>query len=224
MSSFPELDRFLALYPEALRIAFSGGAEDEHVEGWIRSVLEGIREDDVIVITGGTGGGVPGIATSIAHEFRLPLIGVLPQRGVAYRSPVLAFMDGVDTSVVVSPDRRTCAVVIPPSWSEPSWGDAAPMFVGLADAIVAVGGSWGTAIELAHALKVNTGRVRHGDPPIRIVPAPFRGVANDLAAAGWMDKELYCASFPPAILKHARDASRYLWGLTGQPRYRPKQR
>lgn len=221
---FPELDRFLACYSEALRIAFSGGAEDKHVEEWIRSVLEGLREDNIIVITGGTDGGVPGIATAIAHEFKLPLIGVLPQRGVAYRSRVLSFVDGVDAPAVVSPDGRTCAVVIPPSWGESSWGDAAPMFVGLADAIVAVGGSWGTAIELAHALKVNTGRVRHGQPPIRIVPAPFRGVANDLAAAGWMDEELYRASFPPAILKHARDVSRYLWGFTGQPRYRSEQR
>lgn len=222
--SFPELDRFLACYPEALRIAFSGGAEDEHMEGWIRSVLEGLRGDDIIVITGGTSGGVPGIATAIAHEFNLPLIGVLPLHGVAYRSPILAFMDGADASVVVSPDRRTCAVVVPQRWVEPTWGDAVPVFVGLADAIVAVGGSWGTAIELAHALKVNTGRIRRGQPTIRIVPAPFRGVATELAAAGWMDQSLYHASFPPAILKHAADVSGYLWGLSGQPRYRPEPR
>lgn len=215
---FPQLDAFLGRHPDALRIAFSGGAEDDQVEPWIRSVLDGLREDNIIVITGGTDGGVPGIATAIAHEYRFPLIGVLPQRGVTYRSRVLSFMDGAHDAAVVSPDGRTCAVVVPPSWGESSWGDAAPVFVGLADAIVAVGGSWGTAIELSHALKVNTGRVRNGQPPIRIVPAPFRGVATELAAAGWMDEALYRATFPPATFKQARQC---IWGLTGQPRYRP---
>lgn len=222
--SFPQLDAFLGMYADAYRIAFSGGADDDHVEGWIRSVLEGLREDRVIIITGGTDGGVPGIATAIAHEFRLPLIGVLPKRGVSYRSCVLSFMDGASESVIVSPDRRSCAVIVPPPWGESSWGDAAPVFVGLSDAIVAIGGSWGTAIELGHALKVNTGRVRNGQPTIRIIPAPFRGVVNELAAASWMDHDLYQATFPSELLTHARDVSRYLWGLTGQPRHRPIQR
>ena len=130
-------------------------------------------------------------------------------------------MYGTSEPAVISSNHRTCAVIVPPPWGESSWGDAAPVFVGLADAVVAIGGSWGTAIELGHALKVNTRRIRKGQPPIHIVPAPFRGVANELAAAPWMTKDLYDSSLPPKILKHARDVSLYLWGLTGAPRHRP---
>lgn len=203
---FLQLDAFLARYADAYRIAFSGGAEAdrEAVIRWICEFLDALRDEQVLVVTGGTAGGVPGAASAAAAERQLPLLGVLPKRGWKYVAPEFTFAADVATPDVVSPDHRKCCVIVPPLFGESTWGDATSMFVAIADAIVAIGGSWGTCTELALALKVNESRLRRGESPIVVLPVGwFPGVADHLMRSPWITHELRRATFPDRDLLSA---------------------
>lgn len=222
---FPQLDAFLTRHTGAYRIAFSGGADAdrEAVVRWIREFLDALRGEQMLVVTGGTEGGVPGAASAAAAERQLPILGVLPKRGRKYVAPEFAFAADTATPDVVSPDGRACCVAVPPLFGESTWGDAAPMFVTLADAIVAIGGSWGTCVELALALKVNESRLRRGEPPIAVLPVGwFPGVADHLMRSPWIVHELRRATFPDRdrLPASPEKSAEYLRDRMREPRYR----
>ena len=224
--SFPQLDAFLARHADAYRIAFSGGAEAdrEAVVRWISEFLDALRGEPVLVVTGGTKNGVPGAASAAAAERQLPLLGVLPKRGWKYVAPEFGFAADTASPDAVSPDHRTCYVSVAPLFGESTWGDAAPMFVTIADAIVAIGGSWGTCLELALALKVNESRLSREEPPLVVLPVGrFPGVADHLMRSPWIAHELRRATFPDRNQLPASPgkSAEYLRDRMREPRYRP---
>ena len=172
----------------------------------------------------GTDGGVPGAASAAAAERQLPILGVLPKRGWKYVAPEFSFATDTATPDVVSPDGRACYVAVPPLFGESTWGDAAPMFVTIADAIVAIGGSWGTCVELALALKVNESRLRRGEPPIVVLPVGwFPGVADHLIRSPWMTIDLRRATFPDRdqLPASPQKCAEYLRARMRESRHRP---
>lgn len=216
--SFPELEAFLARHGDEFRLAISGGANADRlseVSSWIRVILEPLRRERVLIITGGTGDGVPGIAARVARrELGMPLLGLLPTRG---RKSAAAEFVGPE----VDPDR-TCLVEVPPLFGASMWGDESSLFVRLADAILVLDGEWGTTVEVALAMKANSGRVKHREPLIRIVPVDaFPGPAQVFARAPWMTDAVRQSALPSRPLFTPADVAGYLLGLLTSPRYRP---
>ncbi|MDO8599033.1 MAG: hypothetical protein Q7S02_02905 [bacterium] len=217
--SFSELEAFLARHGDAFRLAISGGANAEALpamDSWIRVILEPLRRERVLVITGGTRDGVPGIAAHVARrELGMPLLGVLPARGRRY-----AAEEFIDPNY--SGSELTCLVEVPALFGASMWGDESSLFVRLADAILVLDGEWGTTVEVALAMKANSGRVKNGEPPIRIVPVDaFPGPAQVLANAPWMTDAVRQGALPPRPLLTPADVAGYLLGLLTKPRHRP---
>lgn len=196
---FPELGAFRVRHAGATAVAFIGGAADEQtsaIERWLHSILAPLVGNmDLLVVTGGTTGGVPGAATRIAYELGFPVLGVLPERGQKHIDPI--FVDG-NTD-------RACCVVVPPLYGESGWGDATPLLVRCSDVFIPFGGEWGTAVEIATVLKVNDAllyRERKGAPVDsrwykRILPlAPFPGPAQYAQRSPWLTDDLRAVTFP----------------------------
>ena len=143
-----KLESFLKLHEGKVRIAFSGGSDgfnDETVlSNWIKTFLEKLPKEKVLLITGGTKGGLPGISTDAGNYFHIPVIGVVPLRAKTEDiHPNLSYL-----------------VRVPPQFDESNWGDESEVFVKLAHAMICVGGKWGTAIEFTRAMSINEANKR----------------------------------------------------------------
>jgi predicted Rossmann-fold nucleotide-binding protein len=196
---FPELKAFHARHANATAVAFIGGAVDEQtpaIERWLHGILAPLSGNaEILVVTGGTAGGVPGAATRIAHQLGFPVLGVLPERGRKHIAPVFA-------------DRNTdrvCCVVVPPLEGESEWGDATPLLVRCSDVLIPFGGEWGTAVEIATVLKVNDTLLYREQKGAsvdsrwykRILPlASFLGPAQHAQRSPWLTDELRAVTFP----------------------------
>lgn len=216
--SFLELETFLAAHGHAFRLAISGGAKAGQISGvfsWLQTIVGPLRNEHILAITGGTRSGVPGAAACVTHrELGLPILGVLPERGQEY-----AASEFTDADPKLG---EACLVTVPPVYGVSMWGDESPLFVRLADAILVLGGEWGTTVELALALKVNVGRVEKRKPPIHIVPVEaFPGPAQYLASAPWISDEVRHASFPSQPLESVEAVTQHLRTLLALPRHRP---
>ena len=163
---------------------------------WIDSVFSAFRPDELLTITGGTNGGVPGMVAAYIAGRSFPLVGIMPARAWKYVAP--AFTKGTG---------NTSLIKVPPL-VEPdgTWGDATSVLVSCAEVIVVHGGEWGTLIEVAQALKMNAGRVRLGAPslprPVVIIPiGKFSGPAHLCKGAIWMDPALRRRSYPSRTIR-----------------------
>ena len=113
--TFPNLSAFLATHAGACRVAIVGGSTADRipeVEALLRSVLGPLAHEELVIVTGGTEDGVPGAATRIAHACGLPIIGVLPERGVKHASSVFTDAD----------PARVCRIVVSPSDGQSRFG------------------------------------------------------------------------------------------------------
>lgn len=131
-----------------------------------RTVAAGLAEAGVVVVTGGRGG-VMAAATAAARDAGGVTVAVLPG------------------------DDRNDAVVTPTVAVPTGLGEARnALVVRCADAIVAIGGAWGTLSEVALAL-------RRGTP---VVGLDTWSLADDLAARG-LDDPVVRASSPEVALR-----------------------
>lgn len=150
-----------------MQVAIIGPSEaTEAQRAAARTVAAGLAEAGVVVVTGGRGG-VMAAATAAARDAGGVTVAVLP---------------GDDpTAAVVTP-----TVVIPTGLGEARNA----LVVRSADAVVAIGGAWGTLSELALAL-------RRGTP---VVGLDTWTLQDDLAGAG-QDDPIVRAASPQVALR-----------------------
>lgn len=150
-------------------IAFSGGADEDNsdVKEVIRDAIEVLRHYQVAILTGGTQGGIPEMASAEAADKKLPTIGIFPIRAQA------KVLDKLDLKISVDA-----------TYEESDWGDESSLFAKVADGIIVIGGGAGTSLEFAHAMKLNEKRIKDGLLPTFVVPIKgFGGVADIMDAA-----------------------------------------
>ena len=196
--SLPTLEAFLAQYPNICRVAFIGGSHAAYlaeISLWIREILTSFSPDNLLVITGGTADGVPGAATAIAHDLGFSVLGVMPECGITHAAPLFGMHQE---------KRRHYLLSVPPIIPPSTWGDESPLLMRLAEIVVVFGGEWGTAVEIATALKANGTKLRReqrGEPASTraytcIIPiAQFPGPAQHALAAPWLLPELRAVTF-----------------------------
>ena len=141
-------------------IGFSGGADggDKEVSLFVAESVRLLAQYKVAILSGGTDEGVPLYAIEAAKRHRLPTIGVYPERAALHA------LSGLDR-----------AIVVPPRIGESAYGDESEVFVKACDGIEMIAGGNGTAIEFYHAMKINQGRIRHGQRPIYVAPVAGMG-------------------------------------------------
>lgn len=145
-----------------MQVAVIGPAEASDEEcAAARTVAAGLAAAGVVVVTGGRGG-IMAAATAAARDAGGVTVAILPG------------------------DRATDAIVAPTVTLPTGMGEARnALVVAAADAVVAIGGAWGTLSELALALRAGTpvvgidtwelagdlARRGHDDPVVR-APSP----------------------------------------------------
>ncbi|MEK7102663.1 MAG: hypothetical protein AAB912_03480 [Patescibacteria group bacterium] len=168
-------------------IAISGGSDTETepaIHDFLDAFFAELPEDRVVLITGGTRGGIPEYATIAGKTQQLPVIGIVPERAVG-TDKILPMLDLV--------------IGVEPRYGASEWGDESELFVKLADAIIFLGGNWGAALEFTRAMKINTVRVRHGEQPIYLIPIlSIAGIPQALWTHAHRSVELMSACFPDA--------------------------
>lgn len=154
--------------------------------------FEGL-EHRIAILTGGTnGGGVPEIVSRAAKKQGFKTIGIYPEIGCKN------FLgdDVIDIPLCITSIYQDCKQVT--QWETPSyWGDESSLFAKALDAVVVIGGSAGTLIEMAYVLKMNSAilkRNKKGIAPAAklkyIVPiSGFGGVSDGLHQI-WADPEV----------------------------------
>ncbi|MAG11372.1 MAG: hypothetical protein CMI52_01010 [Parcubacteria group bacterium] len=134
-------------------IGVCGSAEDEQLdlaEHFLNQVLSEI-DSDCVVVCGGTRGGVPELVTRMCFARDIPVIGIAPTRG---EKKLL--------------DELTHSFCVNPTFGSSAWGDESSVLVKLCDAMLFLGGGWGTMIEFSHAMKINSSRIAHTKQPIAL--------------------------------------------------------
>ncbi len=156
----PSVEELFAHYPDAKRIGILGSADNadetrtRSIKAFLKNVFAHLPRGSVIKITGGTKGGIPELASN--DDSGVPVCAVTPACGVKYR---------IDES------HRDISIVVPPYLEDMTsqWGSEASTLVGLCHAVIVFGGNWGTAIELAHIMKINERRLKKGQKPIYVL-------------------------------------------------------
>jgi predicted Rossmann-fold nucleotide-binding protein len=149
-------------------------------------------EHRIAILTGGTKGGVPEIVSKIAKQRGFKTIGIYPEIGCKH------FLgdDIIDIPLCIKPTYQDCKQIT--HWETSSnWGDESSLFAKTLDAVVVIGGSAGTVIEMAYVLKMNGAILKakkngnSGSTKLKyIVPiSGFGGVSEDLHHI-WADPEV----------------------------------
>ncbi|MFE7797987.1 hypothetical protein [Nocardia sp. NPDC057440] len=194
-------------------VAFSGGADDKlhgvgdkklvsdyeavmsaKQERVVGDAIRKLRYYRIAVLTGGTKGGLPGTATSLAHEYGLKTIGVFPENA---RKKGYVLHDLLDLELEV-----------PAVYDQSQWGDESPFFASLLHGVFVYGGSAGTLIEMAHVLKIND-RLNNKEQPLKfIVPISGTGGVADGLRFIWAKPEIRDASMPKSVVLGGGDAAK----------------
>lgn len=153
--------------------------------------FEGL-EHRIAILTGGTKDGVPEIVSRAAKEQGFKTIGIYPEIGCKN------FLgdDVIDIPLCITSIYQDCKQST--QWQTPSyWGDESSVFAKALDAVVVIGGSAGTLIEMAYVLKMNAAILKSnkkGDsPPTKlkyIVPVSGFGGVSDGLHQIWADPEI----------------------------------
>ncbi|RJR30424.1 hypothetical protein C4564_00400 [Candidatus Microgenomates bacterium] len=136
---------------------------------WLEQGLIALRKNigNFAVISGGTEGGIPEVAIEVASKIGLPAIGVYPEAGRKY-----ALLNRLDFPVCVPQN----------SLSDVTWGSETSVLVGLSDAFIVLGGSWGTLAEFSMAMKQNDSRYRKQLPLKPVVVVADEGTLNGFSS------------------------------------------
>ncbi len=136
-------------------ISFSGGYRNdkERARSIIEQSIKVYQDYPVAILTGGTEWNLPKDATQIAKDYKLPVIGVLPQIGEEYK------IKGMDLQLI-----------IPSLYGKSEWCDESQLFVKISDGIELIGGGPGTGVEIFQAIKISTDRIHNKIAPIFIAP------------------------------------------------------
>ena len=156
-------------------IGFSGGYRDneEPAKKVIEESMRVYQNQPVAILTGGTDWNIPGDATTIAKDYRLPVIGVLPQTGEKYKC------SGMDLDLV-----------IPSLYGQSEWCDESQLFAKISDGIELIGGGPGAGVEIFQAMKISLDRVYDKKNPIFIAPiSGFGGIEEMLYASPFVNTE-----------------------------------
>lgn len=163
-----DLADFYRRYAVKFIVAISGGAEADNPElatTAITGLARALEGSGAAILSGGTQGGVPELATKIARAHGLPTMGVYPSKGAKY-----ALYDQLDYALQ-TPD---------PSIGVGGFGAETYAFAQLSQHLVVIAGGFGTLIELATVLKINTKRKKYEPPPIYVYPLSGSGGAAEL--------------------------------------------
>jgi len=165
---------FLADNDISYVIGMSGDAEGdkETAERIVEEFIRTLADKPVAILSGGTEGGIPELATRTAKRLSVPTIGVYPNQGQKY-----SLSDHLDLAIQT----------MPPDVGEGVFGTETPTFVNMLDAATIIGGSYGTLIEITTMLKTNIKRSKEidSDPksearPIYVAPISGTGGAADI--------------------------------------------
>ena len=182
-------------------IGFSGGSDDklrdipddDDLQGKYRAfrdafqcriisdslgVLRGYR---VAILTGGTEGGVPELATTTAKRMGFFTIGVHPRKGKKY---------------CLSDEVLDLSITVDPLIGETAWGDEGSVWTSLVDAMIVIGGGAGTLTECAHIQKINEARLKRKEIPKFVVPIHGSGGVADQLLHLWAKPDVRNASMP----------------------------
>lgn len=157
------LTEFLTANNLKFLIGVSGGADEVHL-GHTQNIVSGflaeLRNVKIGILTGGTQGGIPELATTIAKDYSIPTVGVFPRDGRKY-----ALWDKLDLVIET----------LPPSFGSAGFGTETPTYVELINGLVVIGGEFGTLVEVATVLKNNKSRLKKGRPLIYLCPIKGTG-------------------------------------------------
>jgi hypothetical protein len=194
------LRAFLDAHAPAFVLGCFGAADgiDDDCSDWFDSFFTELRNQHVVLATGGTKFGIPHIATMRALAHDVPVVGILPQRGDHHRSSAFAFHDASQVGSC-SDDAMRCCVVIPPILGSSRWGDESPLLTRICDVALLFGGAWGTSIEIAHLMKENQDALKKQRPVTPLVipslASGYEGASEYFRAAPWMTPDLRSAVF-----------------------------
>lgn len=153
-------------------IAVLGGAKQDNLiyaHAALSELMRGLRGTTAAVLTGGTKGGIPELAITLARENDLPTLAVRPPSGAKYA------LDKVDL-VIQTPL---------PSVGSGTFATETPTLTRLPDYAIVFGGGDGTAAEVTTIGKFNSKRVKDGQEPVRVLPIEHSGgVASVLQELG----------------------------------------
>lgn len=108
-------------------------------------------ESKIGILTGGTkGDGVPELATIMAKEKGFKTIGIFPETGCKH----YLGDEYIDIPLCIKSIYQDCKQNFQLETTS-SWGDESSVFAKALDAVVVIGGSAGTLIEIAYVLKMN---------------------------------------------------------------------
>ncbi len=196
-------------------IGFSGGADDK---------LQGIPDDDdlqlkyiafrntlhdrlisdalklfrgyrIAILTGGTEGGIPELATKKAKEYGFKTIGVFPRKGRKY---------ALDSSLL---DLSIC---VHPMIGESRWGDEGATWTSLIDGMIVIGGSAGTLTECAHIQKINESLIKNNDTPKYVVAIYGTGGVADQLPHLWAKPRIRNVCMPMNRIYTGQEAAQFL--------------
>lgn len=148
-------------------IAISGGSDnhEEAITAIISDLLKGLKDTQTGILSGGTEGGVPEIATRLARDFSFPTVGVFPRDCRKY-----VLLNELDFAIES----------LPPLYGKAGFGTETPTFIAIAKGMTVIGGEFGTLVEVASVLKNNKSRLRKGEEPIYLCPIKGLGGVAEL--------------------------------------------
>lgn len=155
---------FLREHDVQFAVGFSGGYRDneEYAKKLIEQSMKVYQNQPVAILTGGTDWNIPGDATTIAKDYGLPVIGVLPQTGEKHKA------SGIDLELV-----------IPSLYGQSEWCDESQLFAKISDGIELIGGGPGAGVEIFQAMKISLDRIHDNKRPIFIAPITgFGGIES----------------------------------------------
>jgi len=161
----------------------------------ITGFLSQLRDYQVAILTGGTKGGIPELASKIAKSMGFKTIGVHPAVGRKYA------LDHSLLDLSISVDALI---------GEPAWGDEGPVWTALIDAVLVIGGGAGTLTEYAHIQKINESRIKAGKRPKFIVPVFGTGGTAEQIPYLWAKPEVKFNSMPLDRIHSGIGAARFL--------------
>jgi predicted Rossmann-fold nucleotide-binding protein len=177
-------------------VSFSGGSDEKEsiISPIVEECIELLSPYKVAIASGGTMFSVQKKAIDCALAAELPTIGVMPERGIKYQNPEVGLI-----------------LPVPPSYPPSHWGDDSEVFAKISNAVVVLGGGFGTLVEIAHILKVNEDRFRHPEEgkPIVFCPIANLGGASDIVEY-LIFKDALRQCLPEEKISTGKDAAQFI--------------
>lgn len=196
------IGEFRARYGIENIIGICGGADEKNIgstSGIIFDLLVNLKDLKIAIASGGTSGGIPELATTIARSSGIPTIGIYPSEGKKY-----ALLKSLDLAIET----------IPPTLGKAGFGTETPSLIEILHGMVVIGGEFGTLVEVATTIKINKDRLKKELPVIYLCPIQGTGGIADLirrlpiCKVGSANLPEYC--LPEEEIYSGADAARFL--------------